>query len=224
MDNTNELDINNQPSQVEAEKMLSQDRVNEIVKREKAAAAEKARREMQAEMAGQNQQASEMNLDDATFAKIKERLLSEFHAEQEEAQQNEKREEVKKLVDTYYENMEKGADFAPDFHSVTSDFNAPAFPQLVTLVASHGENIAPIMYELAKNPLKAANLDALARRDPAMAAKQLQLMADSIKHNMEALENHPKVNPPLNHLRPSISAGADAGKPSLQDLKKIYRG
>jgi len=226
VDNLNVSDLNESVA-TEQEKMLSQDRVNEIVKREKAAATDKARREMQAEIdALKNQGVGGMApaVDtDAIYNDVKSRLMQEIDEQKQQQAEQVQRERVQGLVDKFFVGMEKGKEFAPDFDLVTAKFNASAFPQLVTLVASR-EDLAPIMYELAKNPLKASNLDVLAQRDPEAAMQQLEILGGSIKANMEAEKNNPKVNPPLGHLKPSISAGVDSGDLSLGDLKKIYRG
>lgn len=211
----------------ETQKMLSVEKVNEIVKREKAAALEKGRREAAEQyqsMAGnaaQPSQGAQPNLNvDEIYNQIRQKFMEDAQREQEEKQQAAYQEEVKNVASSYYSKMNMGKSLYEDFEAVTSDFDPAAFPQLTFLIAGM-ENTPDIVYELAKNPQKLATIDLLANRDPKVAKKQLQKLAESINANKEALAKNPEISAPLSQLRPSPTAGVDSGKMGIRDYKKL---
>ncbi len=203
------------------EKMLSAQQVNDIVKREKAHAADKVRREYEAKMQGESHGASlgMGGVDTSAIAKqVREDLLDELQRAQEEQQHKQLIDELQSTADTYHLKMKKGSELFDDFQEVISDFEPSAFPSVVRLAAPM-ENLSEIMYELAKNPSKLQEIDALAQKAPKLALKQLERLSQSVGKNLEAKANAVTAPAPLSKIKPS-SVGADTGKMTLRDLKK----
>ncbi len=214
---------------IEPEKTLTQSQVNEIVKREKAAATDRARREyeaMQTQKPSQSQSMGGMpqenpnDIEDKVFNRILEhakRLEEEEERKALEAQQAQQNAALEQDAKRYLLRVAEGKDKFSDFDEVMKDFDAGAFPQLALLAGEH-ENTAGIMYELSKSPDKIARLDYLANRSPAMARKELEKLANSITQNEQALADHVPTNAPLSRLK-SSTVGADNGKMGLKDFK-----
>ncbi len=213
----------------EPEKTLTQSQVNEIVKREKAAAADKVRRELEALQAQQPSQPQGLggmpqenmgDIEEKVFNRIlehanklkeeEERQAREYHMAQHKAKLEEE-------AGNYLTKVALGKEKISDFEDVMKDFDASAFPQLA-LLAGRMDNTAEIMYELTKNPEKLARLDHLATRSEKLATKELEKLSQSIAKNEQAMLDNVTTNAPLSRLK-SSTAGADSGKMGLKDYK-----
>jgi len=82
------------------------------------------------------------------------------------------------------------------------------------------ENAGDVLYDLAKNPSKLAQIDYMAQRSPKMAQSQLQSLSKSIADNKQAQVDAKGQNiaEPLDRLQPSRVAGSN-GKMSVRDLR-----
>jgi hypothetical protein len=213
---------------IEPEKTLTQSQVNDIVKREKAMATDRARKEYEALQAQQSQpmsmggmpQGNMGDIEDKVFNRILEHAKKLEEDEQRKAFEDQRAQQQAALesdAKRYLVKVANGKDKFSDFDEVMKDFDAGAFPQLA-LLAGELDNTADIMYELSKNPDKIARLDYLANRSPALARKELGKLANSITQNDQALEDNVTTNAPLSRLK-SSTVGADNGKMGLKDYK-----
>lgn len=215
-----------------AEKMLTVDQVNEIVKREKFLAAERARQEMQAQMVQQAQapqapMASEPNVPasgqanmDSLYQEVRGRLEKEFQEKQAQQEQVRQEQDAQKLAQQYFLSMGKGKELFDDFDEIMGDFKPEAFPRSVALATEMGGDQVPhIMRELANDPRKLAELEMLGSRSPEMAKKVLSGLIKSISTNEQARADNVAAPAPVNRLKSSM-AGADTGAMTLRDLKK----
>ncbi len=214
---------------IEPEKTLTQSQVNDIVKREKAMAADRARKEYEALQMQQNSQPMAMggmpqenmgDIENKVFNRILEHAKKLEEDEQKRALDEQRAQQQAALesdAKRYLVKVATGKDKFSDFDEVMKDFDAGAFPQLA-LLAGELDNTADIMYELSKNPDKIARLDYLANRSPALARKELDKLANSITQNEQALEDNVTTNAPLSRLK-SSTVGADNGKMGLKDYK-----
>lgn len=217
----------------EPEKTLSQSQVNEIVKREKAAAAEKARREAQAEYAVEMERlktsqaqgmggmaASNNNLDEtvdkAVNAKL-EKLQQEAARKAMEAEDAKNKATLEETANKFHLKMGGGKDKFADFDEVMKDFEPGEFPAIAFLAAEM-DNTAEIMYELANNPSKVAQLQILANQSVKMARKEMTKLSQSIAQNQQAKTDNVTTAAPLSRLK-SSTVGADSGKMGLKDYK-----
>lgn len=217
----------------EVEKTLTQSQVNEIVRREKIAAADRARREMEAshaqELSSLKSSPSSMGgvesqispeMEEKMFNKMLERSQKLQKDEDERLRQVEEakhREEIEKVAQTFHMKMSSGKDKFSDFDEVMNDFDLNAFP-LVAFLAADMENTPEIMYELANNPGKLSQLNSLAKESGKMAKKEMLKLSQSIAQNEQAKTNNVTTNAPLSRLK-SSTVGADDGKMTLKDLK-----
>lgn len=215
------------PTQIEqaqlapAEKLLTQEQVNALIGREKAAAAEKARREMQAQYQAQMEQASQQGQSSGMGGMAAPDLNEIYQQVEARLRENAQRQayeaEIKKVADTYLDKMATGPELFEDFNTVMSDFDPARFPSVIYLV-SEMENVPQMMYELANNPMKLASINSLAQTDEKQAKKALQQLSRSIARNEAAKEEYVSTNAPLSKLKPS-SVGADKEMSTLQDFK-----
>ena len=222
----------NQPTQSEG---LSQQQVNDIVKREKAQAAERVRREMEAqhrdelervraETAG-NQPAGQGQIDpEAIKQQVYEQFMQDLKYHRDELAKQEEEKQLRILADQYHLKMGKGSQLFDDFNEVMSEFKPAEFSN-TAMLAAQMENTPEIMYELANNPGKLAEIESLAEKSPPMARKQLERLAKSIGANLDAKQNNVSAPPPLSQVK-SSSVGVDSNKMTLKDMKnaKWLRG
>jgi hypothetical protein len=210
------------------EKSLTTSQVNDIVKREKLRAAERARQEMQAQhqaelekLRAESSKAPEApGIDqDALRKQVLDDLMMDLQAKAEKAEHDKAMAELQNIADQYHLKMKKGSDLFEDFNEVTADFEADKFSPVVMLAAQL-ENTPEIIYELTRNPSKLAEIDTIAQRSPKLAMKMLEKLSGSIKQNQEAKLNNVSAPAPLSHLK-SSTVGADSGKMTLKDLKKM---
>lgn len=212
--------------------MVSKERVAELIKQAKASAAEKARLEMEAlyqeKQAGAGQANAPQSVGgmaapnmDELYGSFRERLLAEAQAEQAKAYEEQRKEQANQITQKFFERLGAADREAyKDFDEVTGQLNLAAFPQLVQLTTEF-DNTADLVYDLAANPGKLAQLDYLAKTDPNYALSQLKRLSESIKLNQQAKEEHLPTNPPLSTMKPSAKAGTDSGDMSISDLRKL---
>jgi len=100
---------------------------------------------------------------------------------------------------------------------VMKGFNASKNADVIEL-AHEFDNLPQIIYELANNRSKAAELRRMAKDDPEDALYELQRLAKSISQNEEAQQQYIPAKPPLTKPKPS-HVGTDSGVMSLKDYK-----
>lgn len=214
-------------SNVQPQSMLTQDQVNKVVAREKARAADQARRETEdryqrelealrqgsAQQEQRNAQTSREVDTDAIYQQIRDKFNQELQQKQMEDQ-------MSQVANNYLNKIATGKTAYGDFDEVTKDFNPSDFPQ-ITFLLSGIENAADVLYELSKNPQKLAYVDRLAEKSPRIANAELLKLSQSIKDNREAQTNAQQqysVPEPLDRLNPSRVAGNN-GKMGIRDLR-----
>jgi hypothetical protein len=212
------------PATEVAEKSLTTSQVNDIVKREKARAAERARldeQERHREELERVRQSAPPQAPDINIEEIEKRVygkvMDEARRQYDENERLAHEAQLKQVADQYYLKMGKGSELFEDFNEVMGEFEPSQFPNAVMLAAGM-ENTPEIMYELANNPSKLQEIDSLAMKSPKLAQKQLERLSKSINQNLQAKNNNVDAPPPLSRLK-SSSVGADSGKMSLKDYK-----
>ena len=207
--------------------MVHKERVAELIKQTKLSTAEKTRLEMEALYAEKLKQPQQnvggiaQPSEEELYGKFRNRLIEEATAEQQKAKQEQLKERAAAITDTFFERLSKADREAyKDFDEVTGEMDIGKFPQLVQL-ATEVDNTSDVWYELTSNPGKLANMDYLAKTDPKYALAQIKRLSDSIKSNQQAKQEHLSTNPPLDHVKPSASAGTDGGDMSIKDLRKL---
>ncbi len=201
--------------------------VNDIVKREKDKAVERARREMEAQYQAQQsqQQPSQgmggmQNLDaDRLKKEVRQEILSDFQKLADEEQRKQHEAAADQAVQTFFMKLNSGKNKYSDFDEVMKGFEPSSFPQL-SILAGQFENTADIMYDLSSNPMKLAQIQVLVERQPDMAKRELEKLSQSIAKNHQAMQDNVSPREPLSRLKSSTSVGADTGQMTLKDFKK----
>ena len=211
------------------EKTLTQSQVNDIVKREKAQAIERAKRELKTELdAAMKTSSSSMGGVQPDYKAIKDEILNDLkemgrqHQEaaqkkRQEAEAAEEKQAAEEVANKFFMKLGAGKEQFSDFEEVMKDFEIAAFPRLAFMAADM-DNTAHIMYELANNPSKLAQLQLLAQSSPKLAKKEMEKLSQSIAQNQEAKANNASAPEPLSRLK-SSTVGADSGKMTVRDYK-----
>ncbi len=210
------------------EQMLPQSKVNELVANAKLVSAEKARKEAEAKYAQMMQsQGGSMGMSGQQVQPQQEMpdfgaLVEQKLAEKEQAiLHNQQREWIKSQADKFNEGMSQGENLYSDFKEVTGNYNPSKFGH-VTLLAAQVDNVADVMYDLLSNPMKLTNMQKLAEIDDNLALEEMRKLSASIKRNEQAVSSNQKSPSPLSKLKTSI-AGADSGKKTIADYKRMFK-
>jgi len=218
-------------SQAAAEKLVPQSQVNEIVKHAKYEAAQKAKSEAVEEYKRTSQPSQSVgytpthSMGGMTQDNIRQIVAEETQKQHqmmfEKVQADTLTQEGARIANEFL-NIITVADktIYPDFDDAVSKLPFKDIPQVVHL-ANQMENTAAIMYEMAKNPMKMANLQMLANTSPALAHSEMQKLAESIRLN-EQSRNVRTANEPLSQIKSSPNA-MDNGSMSVKDFQKIFR-
>ena len=215
-----------QPSTPAPERTFSQSEVNDLVGRVKRETQEKTQRlqveqpqyaeQKYAQTQAAPQQAPQPDIRGVVAEEIQRSRQEWYDAEQRRQQES----EVSRVASDFQARMRTGKDKYQDFESVTADVPFHEFPGTVWL-SNLVDNTSDVMYELAKEPAKLAQLELLAQKSPALAEKQLKKISEAIKTN-EAATKMRQPNAPLEHMRPT-NAGVDSGEWSIAAAKNKYR-
>lgn len=209
-----------------AEKMLSQSQVDDIVKGVKLDTQAKVRRELEEQYSDRYRSSSSQpqsaDLEEKLFNKMLERaekMRAEKQKEEEQRQEAEYRAKLQEKADNLFVKLKMGEEKYSDFKDVMQDFDLGAFPN-IALLAGDVDNTADVMYELANNPYKIAQLDELAKRAPTLAKKELSKLSQSINVNEQAKLNNVTSPEPFTRPKSSKSGSGDSGKMTIADFKK----
>jgi len=129
-------------------------------------------------------------------------------------------ENAQRTVQEFFNKVNTGREKYSDFDNVTGDIELARFPNTVQLLAQYVDNADAVLYDLGKDRIKLANLEALAERSPKDAIVQAQRLGKSLKENEQAVSTK-LPREPLNQLRPS-NTGTDNGVMSVSDYRKKY--
>lgn len=223
----------NAPEQTPTFSPEQQTLMNKVVAREKAKAAEAARREAEAnyqqqqseaQNAQRNQAQQQANVpreagNDALIQQFDDLFNQKVQAHQKMMQEQQLREQMHKVANDYLSNVSQGKSAYEDYDEITKDFDPTEFPQ-VTYLLSGNPNAADVLYELSNNPEKFALINNLAKDSPRMAQNLLAKLTKSIVDNKQAKSESQSqnVSQPLDRLTPSRVAGSN-GKMGIRDLR-----
>lgn len=203
------------------ERTFKQSEVNEIVGKTRQEAVERYQRSQQAQVPATPQAQQVTSVDD-----IKKYAAEVLNSERDKwlSQQESQRveQEAKRIATDFHTKLTTGKDKYSDFDAVTENLDYAAMHEIVGLAAhSASEAIPDVMYDLAKNPHKIANLQQLARSQPRLAVIEMQRLVQSIRDN-EAAAQVRTPNNPLSQMRPS-NTGTDTGAMSVKDYRMKYK-
>jgi len=215
-------------SNVATEAMVPQSKVTELVANARHVAAETARREMEAQFAKERDSFALNNAPAQTQSmsspdlgnQVSEAVKREMDAQKQMVFEQQQRQQAEYLADEYKRKMSSPSELA-DFEKVTGKFNPLRFPH-ITLASATLDNTQDVIYDIMKNPMKLTHLQKLFEIDEQLGYEELKELSDSIKRNVEASQSYQKAPNPLSKPKASI-AGADSGRKTIADWKKIWR-
>lgn len=229
MDNA-AVDTNQQPAtevaQKPTERVFTQSELNEIVGRAKRDAIESHQRQ-QAQNASQQQNSQAPSNPSRSLSEDDVRRLTteELSRQREEwerqTQERQHADTAQRIVNSYKEKIAAGKDKYQDFEAVTNNLDMRYYPNVVQLLAEHVDNASDILYDLARNRTKLAQIEAVCERNPQDAVYEIRRLSESIKANDDSSKMRTS-NAPLSQQRPS-NTGTDSGALSMRDLKAKYR-
>ena len=228
--------INREPvanaDQLQQEKLLPQHQVNALVGSAKQKGYEKGYQEATSALHSQRENVSpalpphSQTVDPDTVRRIAEETFFKQQQElQKKAMEDAYTQQGMQVLNQLNGKFNEAKQRIPDFDNVVKmqDFvNAPE----VLHYANTVDNAGDVMYDLAKNPSKLANLTSLHRSGlTSHAAQAIKEVSDSIKQNQNAL-SQPKTPEPLNQIKPSNIGLGDSQNRSVADMMKDprYRG
>jgi len=234
MDNT-ASDMNQAPVEAavaavtqEAERMLPQSKVNELVGNARREAAEKAAQRAVEEYKRQNSTTYEQTNSQKSLSEddVKRLTGEELNRQREDwERQNLERQQAdaaKRIVSSYQEKISAGKDKYQDFEAVTNNVDMRYYPNVVQLLAEHVDNAADVFYDLARNRTKLHQIESVCQHNPQDAIYEIQRLSSSIKANDDT-SRIKSSNSPLSQQRPSNTGTDSGGALSMKDLKNKYR-
>lgn len=208
-----------QPSNLQT---LSQDRIDAIVRDAHHRGYSKRDKELNAQQQPvqqpvQQQQAPAQN--QAFNPDEMRRMAAEEAAKA--VQQTQMQMQADAVINQFQTKMQLAAAKYPDFAQKVNQLD---FSRMVDLVqmTSQMENTGDIMYDLASNPFKIANLQQLAQIQPGLAMSELQKLSASINNNQKPAPQLP--NAPSQQISSSPTGIGTDGLPTHEHFSARYRG
>jgi hypothetical protein len=216
-----------------SEKMLSQSEVDKLVGKLKHESYEKGIRDAQLKASADNLAAQQVS------QHYKQQDPHQADNAQQRQQQNDLPQDAEKIRQLIRDESEKQTQLAlaqrvateftqklisakesnkyADFEEKITQLNLPNIPHIVGW-ANSLDNTADVLYDIAKDPVKFANVLMLSQTAPHLAVAQLQKLSNSIKEN-ETAAKQPIAAEPLSQLKPSTT-GTNTGSMSVKELRK----
>lgn len=213
--------------ETQAEKMLSQKEVNELVGRTKNEAYERGKRDA---VATNQQPAQAQPIAPQPTAQMQsmggmaqptendiDKLIDQRLAQKEQANA------IRNFSMNLEQKILQGHQKYSDYDSVLRDINLPELaktnPNFIYMLGNV-DNVHDVLKDLHSNPQNLSTLMQLAQHPAtqSMAMNKLQSLATSIKTN-EAAAAQKTPNEPLSQIKPSTT-GTDNGSLAIRDLKK----
>jgi len=126
--------------------------------------------------------------------------------------------DAERIVSEFASKMDMGKEAYEDFEDSVRELDLRSIPEIVHLANSVG-NTADVMYDLAKNPYKIANLKVLAQTSPQLAKKEMQRLSQSIDSNKAAVQQV-NTRAPVSQMKPSTGIADGGTGMTLKDFKR----
>lgn len=211
------------PVTSESEKVLKQSEVNEIIGKVKHVHHQKGYEEGYQKalsslggMPAEAKPTAAPNIEELVKAQI-DKMKSEDMAQQAEMQ---RQQHWNGVLTQLKPKVDDAAKKYNDYDTVTSNIDFIKHAPEVLAFANTVDNAGDVLYDLAKNPLKLAQIQAA--RSPEIAVAAIKQISDSIKMNEQAQSSNSRAREPLSQIRPS-PVGTGQGQMSIRDFKAKYR-
>lgn len=212
--------------------------VSDIVKRERLEAYHKGKKDAAAELQqdrdvvrqGMAPQQAQANSGIGGMPQLNEQQIQQMIASaaqqleekrHKELQDEQQTQAAYQVAQRFNSAMSQGKQKYSDFDEKVKDLD---FSQMSPIVHLATETGIPedIMYDLADNPQKITHLMILAHTQPALAKREMDKLAASIKMN-DAAKKQSLPNAPLSQITPSKAVN-DSGEMSVKDYQKMFSG
>ena len=208
-----------------SEKMVSQSEVNKLVGAVKAEAYDRGKQEalaqLQAQQAAQQQQAQMSQSPQGDGGMGGMQSVSQDEIRRMIAEENDRASnmaQAHQIANQFTQKMDAGNAKYPDFKEVVGKLDVSQVPHLVQ-IANNFPNTADIMYDIAKNPMKLAQLQVIYHSNqPELFKSELAKLSASIQANQSA-DFVPSVDEPLSQIKPS-TIGTDSGSKTVKDWRQ----
>lgn len=209
--------LNIDSSLSQEQKSVPQTAVTAIVMREREDAANRARREAEAEF--QDRLKSVQPVDkEALFAEWEARSSAQNAAARAKEEKERTDKEFGAIKNSYYSKLNSSSNGkGEDFDRLMKDFPHEAYPALM-IMSNNFDNTSDIMEYLADNPVKADELDRTAQRNYNGALRDMKKISETLAVNTDAAEKEPKINAPLSRNKSNI-AGVNNDSSSWEAIK-----
>lgn len=128
---------------------------------------------------------------------------------------------ARQIANDFISKVSQGSKKYSDFDQVVSDtfgdFGEAGFAEIAKQ-ANGVDNTADVIYELAKNPAKIAEILSFLQHSPRLAGVHLQSLSRSIKQNEDAL-GQSTAQKPLSQIQPSLAGMGNGGEMSIDELR-----
>lgn len=210
---------------VTSEKMLPQSKVDSIIRERLREKESRLRSEYEQKLAQQQQQPMQSmgGMEQANPEHIRQMIAEETKKQQDKLAKEYldymQAQQAQDLVSRFTQKIANAKDKYPDFEDKVGALQLGKIPAIVQL-ADGVENTADVIYDLADNPHKIANILQFAGNPETVHLAQIamQRLSNSIKANEEARLT-PQARQPLSQIKPS-NAGTDNGVRNIRDLRK----
>jgi len=208
------------------EKMISQSKVDEIVKSVKYEGNRRLDELRQKYESGSSNNAAPVPAQQANVSKddvskmIQGALQNELSTLARQAEEQVQQKQVNELVNNFTSKMDAGKEKYSDFDDVTKNINFGAIPHTVARLTTEIDNGTDVIYELAKNkPMQLMQLESLLSTQPHLARQALRELSESIKVNDKGKQVQ-HAREPLSQLAQSNVGVDDGSDLSIGDLRK----
>lgn len=205
--------VNDVVTATEVEKQVSQSTVNALIGNAKRDSYEKGRKEALASTPSNPEPTSVVAPVQAVTQDDIVRMVDEAASKKADEAY------AQKTVETFIRKVESGKAKYDDYETSVAQLNIPAVPQMVPLL-NELDNTDEVLYELAKNTGKYAEVLTLMNSSPALAKSRLEQLSKSITANQKAVSSTKSVPEPLSKIKPSLTA-TDNGEMTISELRKL---
>lgn len=227
---TENLTVNNLQNQehlstqsAEAEKMLPQSAVNDLVGSAKQKGFDKGYQQAKSENQPQSPQLSQNSSSAPPEDQIRKVAADEFSKQAKAMQDQQFKEfqerEGQRIWGELQAKFQDAKTDHPDFDQVVKQDDLQQIPD-VLLLANKMDNAGHVVRDLMQNPGKIASLRML---PPNLAEKEIRKLSDSIKQNKSAAAA-PATPAPLSNIKSSNLSIGDGKPKTAADYRKLYAG
>lgn len=198
------------------EKMVPESELNRVTKKVRETYYEKGKEDALKSLQEANPVGAQQKAQGALSPEEVQRMIEEHT--QKIQQHHLMTKDAERIVSEFATKMDMGKTFHEDFEESVRELDLRAIPEIVQLANSVG-NTAEVMYDLAKNPYKIANLKVLAQTSSSLAKKEMQRLSASIDSN-KAATAQVNTRSPVSQMKPSTGIADTGPGMTLKDFKK----